>query len=53
MHKDLSDPYREQWVEYPAADLARDLHSKGYSLAQAREAWINAFDKAVEELDNA
>jgi hypothetical protein len=52
MHKDLSDDARatvEAWA-YAEAD---GIHSRGQSLALAREAWINAFDKSAEVLDNA
>lgn len=50
MHKDLSDHDRAA-AECLAEAFAADLHDNGQSLAIAREAWINAFDKAAEELD--
>ena len=50
MHKDLSDTWRNA-VEANARNDARVAYETGESLALAREAWINAFDKAAEELD--
>ena len=50
MHKDLRDDYRPS-VEGTARGMAISLHAQGQSLALAREAWINAFDKAAEELE--
>lgn len=50
MHKDLSDEWRGQ-IERAASHDARTLMRDGQSLALAREAWINAFDKAAQELD--
>ena len=52
MHKDLSDEERECLVE-SAERTASSAFYSGESLALAREAWINAFDKAAAELDNA
>ena len=52
MHKDLSDELRLV-VEALAEAKADSIHSRGQSLALARECWINAFDKAAAELDNA
>ena len=52
MHKDLSDTYREQLKDDARATVIW-MHSRKQSLALAREAWINAFDKAAEELDAA
>ena len=52
MHKDLSDSLRPR-VEGLADGMAQSLHAQGQSLAIAREAWINAFDKAAAELDDA
>jgi hypothetical protein len=52
MHKDLDNAMRatvEAWAEAEADGI----HSRGQSLALAREAWINAFDKSAEVLDNA
>ena len=51
MHKDLSDEWRLS-VENEAKWLARDLHENRESLAIAREAMIDAFDKEAERLDN-
>ena len=50
MHKDLSDGWR-QIVENAAETTANLTNIEGQSLALAREAWINAFDRAAEELD--
>lgn len=51
MHKDLSDQLRAT-IENSASRLAITLHKlETPSLAITREAWINAFDKAAEELD--
>lgn len=50
MHKDLSDGWRED-IEDNANWVARHLAYEDQSLALAREAWINAFDRAAEELD--
>ena len=52
MHKDLSEDWRFI-IEDAAAHGARYAFVSGQSLALAREAWINAFDKAAEELDAA
>ena len=49
-HKDLSDRWRIE-VQECAFDMAAELNDFGQSLALAREAWINAFDRAAEELD--
>ena len=51
MHKDLSEEWRGD-VNCWARDLAGWLTQGGQSLAIAREAWLAAFDKAAEELDN-
>jgi hypothetical protein len=50
MHKDLSDGYRDD-IEQAARELAQRMFEQGESLAIAREAMINAFDRAAEELD--
>lgn len=50
-HKDLSDDWREHVLA--AAFLAVDLHEAGQSLAIAREAFINEFDRLAEKLDAA
>lgn len=50
MHKDLSDEWREI-VRLRAEMAATNLNEAGQSLAIAREAWVNAFDKAASELD--
>ena len=50
-HKDLSDEWRKD-AEGWARNLAGRLTQDGQSLAIAREAWLAAFDKAAEELDN-
>ena len=50
MHKDLSDGYRDE-IEQSARELAQRMFEQDESLALAREAWINAFDKAAEELE--
>ena len=49
-HKDLSDDLRE-FFELQADVMARHASTEGQSLALAREAWINAFDKAASELE--
>ena len=49
-HKDLSSEERE-YVEATGTILARDLRRSGQSLALAREAWINAFDRAAEAME--
>lgn len=49
MSKDLSDEYRPR-IEGMAQGMAISLHAQGQSLALTREAWINAFDRAAEEL---
>jgi hypothetical protein len=43
----------EAWVtvEAWAYAEAEGIHSRGQSLALAREAWIKAFDRAAAELD--
>ena len=51
MRKDLSDSDRRGLVQSAECWVA-DLHEDGQSLALARECWINAFDKAAEELEN-
>ena len=50
MHKDLNDEHRPR-LEGMAEGVAHALHASGQSLALAREAWINAFDKAAAELE--
>ena len=50
MSKDLSEEHRPR-LEGTARGMAISLHAQGQSLALAREAWINAFDKAAEELE--
>ena len=50
MHKDLRHTARTV-VEVSAHCLAQAIAKDGQSLALAREAWINAFDKAAAELD--
>ena len=52
MHKDLSGKEREH-LEANARVEARWMQDHNQSLAIAREAWINAFDAAAKELDNA
>ncbi len=49
MHKDLSDGWR-RIVERAAGTTANLTNIEGQSLAIAREAWINAFDRAAEKL---
>lgn len=51
-HKDLSEDDREH-LEYTARLWAQELFAEGQSLAIAREAWINAFDRTAAELDAA
>ena len=51
MHKDLSEEWRG-YIEGAVESLAEGLFEDGESLAIAREAWLAAFDKAAEELDN-
>ena len=51
-HKDLDSKHRPR-LEGMAEGVVHVLHASGQSLAIAREAWINAFDKAAEELGNA
>lgn len=50
MHKDLSDDCRIGTETFAKAQ-AEALFARGQSLALAREAWINAFDKAATELE--
>lgn len=50
MNKDLNDAMRETVEAWAQAD-AEGIHAHGQSLSLAREAWINAFDKAASELD--
>lgn len=50
MHKDLSDHWRTV-IECAAEHCANFTSIEGQSLAIAREAWINAFDRSAEELD--
>lgn len=50
MGKDLSEHSRK-FLEWNAADWVHALHQRGESLGIGREAIINAFDKAAEELD--
>jgi len=50
MHKDLSDTARAS-IEHGARGIVDALLQTGQSLGLAREAWINAFDKAAAELD--
>lgn len=49
MHKDLSEASRV-WIEEQAAIICRIMHTDHQSLAIAREAMINAFDKQAAEL---
>lgn len=49
MGKDLSDEWRDEIAGRAKLD-ARALSNAGQSLALAREAWLNAFDKAAEDL---
>ena len=49
-HKDLSDGMRQRF-ETGAAYGAQVAYERGESLALARECWINAFDKAAEEME--
>ena len=49
MHKDLSDDCRKGMETFAKAQ-AEALFERGQSLALARETWINAFDRAAEEL---
>lgn len=49
-HKDLSEATRSHIV-YTAENWAKALRFDGESLALAREAWIEAFDRMAEELD--
>ena len=49
-HKDLSDYWREI-VEADARNLVWMLGSRNGSRALGREAWINAFDRAAEEME--
>lgn len=51
MRRDLSDEARSR-VESLMTLFACDLHDEGESLAIAREAMINAFDAAAEDLAN-
>ena len=51
-HKDLSEDRRGA-IYGSAFGWAGSLHAEGQSLALAREAWINAFDRAAEELDKS
>jgi len=50
MHKDLDMGWRIL-VEDASRYMSEDLREHGQSIALAREAWINAFDKAASELD--
>ena len=49
MHKDLSDFFRG-FVEDDARDLVAALVIADESLAIAREAWLNTFDKAAQDV---
>lgn len=49
-HKDLSDVNRDIVIAN-ATWVAHLSFQSGQPLALAREAWINAFDKAAEELE--
>lgn len=49
-HKDLSSEARDE-LEHFIDGLVRDLYQDGESLALFREAMINAFDRAAEDLD--
>lgn len=49
-HKDLRDDWRER-VNRAACCLAEELHDAGQSLAIAREAFINEFDRLAAKLD--
>ena len=50
-HNDLNTDFRLS-LEASAIQWADALAEAGQSLAIAREAWINAFDKAADELDS-
>jgi hypothetical protein len=50
MHKDLSDKGRSA-IEDSAYAIVAGVFRAGQSLGIAREAMINAFDRAAEELD--
>ena len=50
MHKDLSDTARAS-IEHGARGIVDALLQTGQSLGLSREALINAFDRAAEELD--
>lgn len=52
MHKDLSDKARDV-VETAASGMAIMLSEAGQSMAIAREAFIDAFDKEASELDGS
>ena len=49
-HRDLSDEFRPV-VEMQGKMLVWSMAQYGQSLALAREAWINAFDREAERLD--
>lgn len=48
-HKNLDHEHRPR-LEGMAEGVVHVLHASGQSLALAREAWLNAFDKAAAEL---
>ena len=50
MHKDLSMGGR-CLIEGAAQAAVYDLRERGDSMALAREAWLNAFDRMAVELD--
>ena len=50
MNKDLSDKTRGH-IQWTAKNWAKTLRAEDESLALAREAWINAFDRAAKELE--
>jgi hypothetical protein len=52
MSKDLAPEYRTE-LEQAVWELASMLHAEGQSLAIAREAIFDMWDKAAEELDEA
>jgi hypothetical protein len=52
MHKDLDDTSRKM-IEANARNDAKVMHETGQSLAIAREAWLNEFDRTAAELDAA
>ena len=49
-HRDLSEHYRD-WVGDMVKQIVETLNFEEQSLAIAREAMINAFDREAERLD--